>query len=75
MITDIFEEINFLRFYDSLTIQDGNSDLEMYCGKIVPSKQIVLSSNVGFLRFHSSLRGSGTNRGFKLEYEPYGKID
>ena len=66
---------NLFFSYDSLTIYDGGSStslmMGMYCGdSILPSH--VSSSNEVLIQFQSD--GSETEAGFKMEYNPIGKI-
>ena len=53
---------------------DGRSNLSQilgnYCGEFIPPNHIS-STNVIFIQFESD--ESGTNRGFKMEYNPTGK--
>lgn len=60
--------------FDSFILQDGHSKLDIYCANKIPPRQMISSSNIIFLRFHSSYHGPGEHRGFKLEYHPYSKI-
>ena len=60
--------------WDSLTIYDGGSSTSSmmgnYCGDSIPPSQ-VSSINEILIHFHSDW--SGTESGFKMEYNPTGK--